>query len=368
MAARFFVENILLFGALAGIISAAHFRANVASNLAVFKEDFMLRFISDRLRRTKHGTEKTTSAAKARRCNMESLESRLLFTVLTFDNATTQWGNYSALPQTYGDRVTAATQNGFKYGTAGGTTPNVLAQYGTTGTNPETAATWDSGYGDLKNIIFPNPNGTKFQMTLTADTLYKVSLSSFDMAAYGAASFTVSNVKVTDGSGKVLFNQNNVVIKGGTSHTHFTMPSTVAAPKLIISYDSTNSGGGGFNTGMDNVQFSQTKIPLGSVSGTVFNDVNGNGKKDTGDAGLAGWRVYVDANNNGMYDSGETFVTTDASGNFSFQNLAAGTYIFSVQLKRGYYQTAPHALVFTVTITGQTVTGDLFGVKAISPP
>jgi len=297
---------------------------------------------------------------------MESLESRLLFTVLTFDNATTQWANYTPLPQAYGDRVTAATQGGFKYGTAGGTTPNVLAQYGTTGTKPETAATWSTGYGNLTNIIFPNPNGTKFQMTLTADTNFKVALSSFDMGAYGAASFTINNVKVTDGTGKILFNQNNVVIKGGASHTHFTMPSTVTAPKLIISYDSTNAGG--YDVGMDNVQFSQTKIPLGTVSGAVFNDVNGNGKKDTGDAGLAGWRVYVDANNNGMYDSGETFVLTDANGNFSFKDLAAGTYIFSVQLKRGYYQTAPHALVYTVTITSQTVTGDLFGVKAISPP
>jgi uncharacterized protein (DUF2141 family) len=327
----------------------------------------MLRFISDRPRQSEHAAPKATPATSSRRCSMESLESRLLFTVLTFDNAATQWANYTPLPQTYGDRVTAATQNGFKYGTAGGTTPNVLAGYGTAGTKPETAATWNTGYGNLTNVIFPNPNGTKFQMTLTADTGFKAALGSFDMAAYGAASYTINNVKVTDGSGKVLFNQNSVVIKGSTSHTHFTMSSTVAAPKLIISYDSTNSGG--FDVGMDNVQFSQAKIQLGSVSGTVFNDVNGNGKKDaTTDKGLAGWRVYVDANNNGMYDSGETFVTTDANGNFSFKNLAAGTYIFSVQLKRGYYQTAPHALVYTVTITSQTVTGDLFGVKAISPP
>ena len=40
-------------------------------------------------------------------------------------------------------------------------------------------------------------------------------------------------------------------------------------------------------------------LPVGSISGQVFNDVNGNGKQDTGDKGLAGITVFLDANNNG---------------------------------------------------------------------
>src|SRR5580765_4924653 len=70
---------------------------------------------------------------------IESLEQRMLFTVLTFEPATGTWANYTPLPQAYGDRVTAATQAGFKYGTAGGTTPNVVAAYGSTATTGHAA-------------------------------------------------------------------------------------------------------------------------------------------------------------------------------------------------------------------------------------
>jgi hypothetical protein len=69
-----------------------------------------------------------------------------------------------------------------------------------------------------------------------------------------------------------------------------------------------------------------------------------------------------------MYDSGEQFVLTDSSGKFSFTFTTPGTYIISVQLKRGYYQTAPHALVYTVKNPGTSVNNALFGVKTITPP
>lgn len=298
---------------------------------------------------------------------MEPLEQRMLFTVLTFDSATTAFANYGVLPQAYGDRVTAAVQGGFKYGTAGGTTPNVVAQYGTTSATIET---WDTNYGDLKNVIFSSPSGSIFQMTLAADSGFKVSLASFDMAGYSQTNYTINNVKVTDGTGKALFSQNSVLIKGaGPTHTHFTFSSAVSAPVLKISFDSSNQGG--YNVGIDNIQFSQARIGPpppgpGTVSGVVFNDVNGNGKQDVADKALAGWRVYVDTNNNGMFDAGETSVLTDANGKFTL-NLPAGTYEVSVQLKRGYYQTAPHTLVYDITINSNKLTGELFGVKLISP-
>src|SRR5579862_604073 len=91
-------------------------------------------------------------ARRSERGMIESLEQRMLFTVLAFEPATGAWANYTAVPQAYGDRVTAATQNGYKYGTAGGTTPNVVAAYGSTATTGHSAgvvSTWDTGYGDL---------------------------------------------------------------------------------------------------------------------------------------------------------------------------------------------------------------------------
>src|SRR4029077_12260933 len=43
-------------------------------------------------------------------------------------------------------------------------------------------------------------------------------------------------------------------------------------------------------------------LPLGSISGIKFVDVNGNGVRDAGDTGVAGITVFLDANNNGVLD------------------------------------------------------------------
>jgi hypothetical protein len=303
--------------------------------------------------------------ALARAAVLEPLEDRTLFTVLTFAPATGTWANYTALSQNYGDRVTAATQNGFKYGTTGGTTAHVLALYGGTGWG--TASTWTTGYGDLNNIVFPNPNGTKFHMSLTADAGFNVTLSGFDMAGYGT-DYTINSVKVLDGNGATLFSRSSVKIlgpAGTTKHTHFTFATPLKASKLQINFDSTNQGG--YDVGIDNVQFSEVALATTKISGFVFNDANANGTKGSTESNLSGWRVYIDANNNGMYDSGETSVLTDTSGNYSFTFNTPGTYIVSVQLKRGYYQTAPHSLIYTVHAPGSSVTNAFFGVKTIAP-
>ena len=54
-------------------------------------------------------------------------------------------------------------------------------------------------------------------------------------------------------------------------------------------------------------------IGPGAISGTVFNDANGNGTLDNGEAGLSGWTVYQDFNNNGSFDpiAVNTFNSTD---------------------------------------------------------
>ena len=53
-------------------------------------------------------------------------------------------------------------------------------------------------------------------------------------------------------------------------------------------------------------------VGVGAVSGTVFNDANGNGLND-GDAGLSGWTIYSDLNNNSAFDpvATGTFNSTD---------------------------------------------------------
>ena len=84
-----------------------------------------------------------------------------------------------------------------------------------------------------------------------------------------------------------------------------------------------------------------------SISGSVFQDTNGNGGCNKGEAGLAGVTVFLDTNNNGVLDAGETSTTTDANGNYSFTNVGPGTYHVAEVLPTGFTQTTanPAAIV-----------------------
>src|SRR5438128_6235131 len=65
--------------------------------------------------------------------------------------------------------------------------------------------------------------------------------------------------------------------------------------------------------------------------------------------------------------TGQTLTaTTDASGNFTFLGLAAGTYVLSETVPANFVQTAPPAPgTFTITLAAaQNATGFLFGNRA----
>src|SRR5581483_10340167 len=65
------------------------------------------------------------------------------------------------------------------------------------------------------------------------------------------------------------------------------------------------------------VQALEQRVLLsGSISGTLWNDANGNGVQDTGETGLANWTVYLDQNRNRVQDAGEATTTTDGTGHY----------------------------------------------------
>lgn len=80
---------------------------------------------------------------------------------------------------------------------------------------------------------------------------------------------------------------------------------------------------------------------LATISGTVFNDLNADGVKNTGESGQSGWTIYLDADGNGQLDTGETSTTTGTDGSYSFNGLAAGTYNVAEVQQSGWRQTSP---------------------------
>jgi len=81
---------------------------------------------------------------------------------------------------------------------------------------------------------------------------------------------------------------------------------------------------------------------LVAVSGTVYNDGNGNGVQDQGEQGVSGVTVHV---------SGPQFtsVTTNSSGVYSASNLTQGQYTVVVVAPSGYHTTTASSPVVNLT-------------------
>ena len=134
----------------------------------------------------------------------------------------------------------------------------------------------------------------------------------------------------------------------GFAQTAPASPGTISAP---INFANRTSSGNLFGN-----------RPLtATISGVKFNDVNGNGIRDTGEPGLQGVTINLAG------ASATASTTTDASGNFTFSNLSPGNYVVSEVVPNGFHQTAPAAPgTFAVTLTtGQIVGSLVFGNQAV---
>lgn len=99
-----------------------------------------------------------------------------------------------------------------------------------------------------------------------------------------------------------------------------------------------------------------------SVSGTVFNDLDGDGTNYGPYFGLSGWRVYADLNNNGGYDAGEPTALTSSVGAYTLSGLAAGSYTIRDVVQTSWYASTPAGGSRSISLTnGQTLIGQDFG-------
>jgi hypothetical protein len=177
------------------------------------------------------------------------------------------------LPGDYGDNVTGAVMavpgGFFTYGNGGeGFTPNVsLEIYGDGGPSDPRVNLWQTGYGDLVNVIFGEGPGTAGSPTLsvlfTAAPGYAVDLYSFDLAGFGQ-DYVIAEVSVF-GEATTLFSQTNVLVEGDLfdpRHTTFAFATPLSAPELLVQVDLSNLAPGiQDNIGMDSIRFGQTPPP-----------------------------------------------------------------------------------------------------------
>jgi serine-aspartate repeat-containing protein C/D/E len=106
---------------------------------------------------------------------------------------------------------------------------------------------------------------------------------------------------------------------------------------------------------------------LGRISGSVFNDTNGNGTRDAGEAAPAGRTVWVDADDDGLIDPGERTATQGTDG-YIITDVLPGTHTVRVVVPPRMMQTAPAGgagRVVNVAVR-QSVSAGSFGL-AVGP-
>ena len=70
----------------------------------------------------------------------------------------------------------------------------------------------------------------------------------------------------------------------------------------------------------------------GSISGFIWNDVNGDGVYQSGEPRLAGVNVFIDLNANGVREPDEPYVTSAPDGSFLLNYLMANTYRVAIDI------------------------------------
>ena len=140
-----------------------------------------------------------------------------------------------------------------------------------------------------------------------------------------------------------------------------TNPST----KLHTRYVEPGSEFAGLNFFIDSAD---TVIGSGSLGGillgSVFQDLDADGVRDSGELGAPGFTVYIDANSNGVFDAGDTGTTTNEFGAYAFTNVTPGAKVVRVVAPSPFQATKPTSGRYNVTLTGGgTLAGLEFGIK-----
>lgn len=98
-------------------------------------------------------------------------------------------------------------------------------------------------------------------------------------------------------------------------------------------------------TASSQLVFLQSVAGDGVVRGLAFNDLDGDGTRDTAEPGLASFTIFSDANNNGVLDTSERSTTTNSDGTYRLE-LPAGTHRI---------RQVPNAAFSVAPSTGHTV-------------
>jgi RHS repeat-associated protein len=224
----------------------------------------------------------------------------------------------------------------------------------TTGTITTTSSTLDVDSLTLNSGTLVAPSGTLtivHNLTTTSGTfapnggtvLFDASSGNHAINVNGGTSglLTVNNLIFGDsGSGTRAYNiasGDGFYLNGNfTAQVQPGSTATMLVNGGIFDVTGTTTLGTGYRAGKPAPVFNTLTPGTGTISGAVYDDLNGSGQQQSTDPGLLDWTVQ-------LLDSSSHVIatqTTGSTGGYSFLNLRPGTYSVQEVLQSGYTQTA----------------------------
>jgi hypothetical protein len=211
-----------------------------------------------------------------------------------------------------------------------------------------------SGTGTISGTVFAdaNRNGSLNAgeaglggYVIFLDTNYNGVRDASEKSTTSAANGTYSLTGIAAGGYNVTIVRNGATLVLPSSGAWWT---TVAAGAAV--------------TGKNFAIASGTTTSTGTISGTVFKDANRNGKLDSGEAGLAGYAIFLDTNFNGIRDASEKYTTSAANGTYSLTGIAAGGYNLTIVLGSSTIISPSSKFWWTTVVAGATVSGKNYAI------
>ncbi|MCA9206564.1 MAG: hypothetical protein KDA59_26100, partial [Planctomycetales bacterium] len=215
----------------------------------------------------------------------------------------------------------------------GGTNNNTQATATMLGTDGSFAA------GVLNDYTITSPDRDYFQFQDPANSpgelAVTVAMPTGSGAPTGVDGPTNLGIRIRTAAGQIIGSSNTTTTENDVAR--IIVPNS-GAP--LTYFAEVYSGSLGQVNSYD-LQFNLTPVPTGTLSGFKFNDLNGDGLWDENEPGVQGVTVFLDLDNDGTLDGGEPTSITDASGLYTFNNVAQGAYHIREVLPANTTQTWP---------------------------
>src|SRR5579883_1808866 len=193
--------------------------------------------------------------------------------------------------------------------------------------------------GKITGVVFEDKNGNGVQDSGEP----AVPGATVTGNAFGGT--TADFTATTDASGKYTFTG----VPDGTTAVTVTPPAGYASlPTSTADVTVSNAG-----TVTQDLGVAKPAV----ISGTVFQDFNGNGTQDAGETGLAGATVTLDAGT-----AAAVTTTTSPTGGFAFTTVPDGTHKVTVAAPTGYSATSAGSQTVAVA-GGASVNGLTFALQ-----